>query len=235
MTEFLCENRNDFYNKVTKRCEHHLTKSIDEKGFASFIVPGGTTPAPIFKKLSHLNLKWEKVSVIPSDERWIDVSSEQSNQRLIKENLLINEAKKSKFIGLKNNSPSAAEGEKITQEKLKQLDLPFNIVMLGMGNDGHFASLFPGCPQLSEALDIASEKLCSAINANGCSVAGEFTERMSLTLSAILNSQLIIILITGKEKLKVMREAIKETNFMKKPIAALLTQTKTPVEVYWVE
>jgi len=102
-----------------------------------------------------------------------------------------------------------------------------------MGNDGHFASLFPGCPQLQNGLDIHQTKKCMAIDATGCPVAGDFTDRISLTLTELLNSDLIIVLITGSEKLDIVRNAIQQPVTADIPISVLLSQDKTPVEIYW--
>ena len=102
-----------------------------------------------------------------------------------------------------------------------------------MGSDGHFASLFPGCEQINEALDISQSKMVTAINAASCPVAGKFTQRISLTLAALLNSNIIIILITGQEKRDVIEASLKQDNKFDRPIIALLEQTKTPVEIHW--
>ena len=233
MKEYIYKDRESLYQSVADKCAEQLTADTDKKGEGSFIVPGGTTPAPVFSKLSMMPLQWADISVSPSDERWIDVDHKQSNQFLIEQTLLINHASAARFIGLKNKSPTASEGEGETEKRLQQLARPASVTMLGMGPDGHFASLFPGCPQIKEALDIEQNKRCIGIDARGCAVAGEYTNRMSLTLSSLINSNLVIILITGNEKLKVVRDALAKKSDT--PVASLLNQTKTPVEIHWAE
>ncbi|PCJ50025.1 MAG: 6-phosphogluconolactonase [Gammaproteobacteria bacterium] len=234
-TKVICCNRDELYQAVTARVAVLLKDAVDNNAKAGFIVPGGTTPAPIFERLSTLPLAWDKISVSASDERWIDVDSESSNEYLIKHSLLINKAEAATYVGLKNDADTATAGQKKTERNLKNLALPATVTLLGMGPDGHVASLFPGCPQIDDALDLNQKKTCIAIDARGCTVAGEYTERMSLTLSALINSDLIILLITGQEKLDVINQAIREKMNSSLPVAKILSQGKTPVEVYWAK
>ena len=235
VTEFLLNDRQSLYDSVANRIASLLTRGIEKRGRASFIVPGGSTPAPVFEKLSNLSLLWHNVLVAPSDERWVSVEHEQSNQNLIQRSLLINHAAKAQIMSLKNTAETASEGELAAAKSISVLPQPYDVVMLGMGNDGHFASLFPNSKPIAAAMDPESDKKCIAIDASGCPVAGEYPHRMSLTLSAILDSQLIILLVTGKEKLAVLRQAAQENDPLSKPVAALLTQRKTPLEIYWAE
>ncbi|MFT5520192.1 MAG: 6-phosphogluconolactonase [Enterobacterales bacterium] len=232
-TKIICANREELYKAATARIAELLKDAVEKNSTASFIVPGGTTPAPVFERLSALPLDWSNISVTPSDERWIDVELEQSNEYLIKNTLLINEAAETNFIALKNKAETALLGEKATQKNLKGLKRPSAVTILGMGPDGHVASLFPGCPQIDDALALNSKKSCIAIDAKGCSVAGSFTERMSLTLASLIDSDLVILLFTGQEKLDVLNQAMRERKHSTLPVAALLAQSKTPVEVYW--
>lgn len=233
--QVLCDSREELFSKVANKCASRLTRGVEKQGRASFVVPGGTTPAPMFAKLSKMSLDWHNILVAPSDERWLEVTHEQSNQRLIETNLLLNHAAKARLMPLKNEAETPTLGEQIAEQNISELEQPFDVCLLGMGNDGHFASLFPGTSQLAEALDPESSKKCIGIDATGCSVAGEYTQRMSLTLSAILNSKLIVVLITGDEKLKVIEQAKQRLSPFDKPISALLHQNNTPVEIYWAK
>ena len=238
-SEFIFDDRINLYQAVTDRCAEQLVRATRDGKGASFIVPGGTTPKPIFERLSQRALDWKNISIAPSDERWINSDHPQSNQWLIEHNLLLNNAAEATFIPLKNDAVSPVEGEQETEQRLENLVTPVSVTLLGMGTDGHFASIFPGSEQLKEALDLSHKKKCIAINAEGCEVAGDFKYRMSLTLSSLTNSQLVILLITGDKKLEVIREAIQQTSTdtsfaeARYPVAALLAQTITPVEIYW--
>ena len=233
--EIICNQREDLYQKVANRCATLLTRGIEKQGVASFIVPGGSTPSPIFEKLSRMSLLWNNVFITPSDERWVNIQHPQSNQRLIESCLMINHAKSSQIVGLKNDSSTPFEGEELSEKNISRIKKPFDVALLGMGEDGHFASLFPGSEQLERALDISSQKNCIGIDAHHSPVAGEFNQRMSLTLSALLKSKLIILIITGNKKLDVVRSAINENDSFDKPVAALLNQNKVPVEIYWAD
>ena len=230
-----CESREVLFDKVSKRCASQLSRGVEKQGRASFIVPGGTTPSPVFERLSNMSLLWNNVLVAPSDERWVDAEHSQSNQRLIQQTLLVNHAASARLMPLKNDAATPTEGESVAEKNISELEQPFDVTLLGMGNDGHFASLFPGVTELPEALDQSSTKKCIGINAEGCPVAGEYTQRMSLTLSALLDSKLVIVLITGAEKLAVIEQAQSSSDELSLPIVSLLNQKKTPVVIYWAE
>lgn len=232
---FLYSTREELFQKAANQCASQITRGIEKQGRASIAVPGGSTPAPVFELLSKMSLDWHNVLVAPTDERWVDVSEPTSNQKLLQETLLVNQAKNARLMPMKNSAATASQGQAESEQSINELERPFDLVMIGMGNDGHFASLFPGSSPFEQAMDIENPNSCIAINAAGCPVAGQNTERMSLTLSAILDAKLVMILITGSEKLEVLRVAEKDNNPSDKPIAALLNQNETPVEVYWAE
>lgn len=232
---FLYSTRKELYQKAANQCAAQITRGIEKQGRASIAVPGGSTPAPVFELLSKMSLDWHNVLVAPTDERWVEATESTSNQKLLQETLLVNQAKSARLMPMKNSAASASQGVEESERSINELDRPFDLVMIGMGNDGHFASLFPGSNPFEQAMDLENPNSCIAIDATGCSVAGENTERMSLTLSAILDAKLVMILINGNDKLEVLRCAEKENNPSDKPIAALLNQDKTPIEVYWAE
>jgi len=228
-------NRAQLFEAVADTCEKQLAKTIENNDEASFVIPGGTTPAPAFKLLANSNLEWKKITIAQSDERWVEADHSHSNQRLTTENLLIDNASTANYLAMKNSAESCNQGEDYCDQAYKKMPSPFSVTMLGMGLDGHFASLFPGSKEIEEAMNPANKKLCMSIDATGCQVAGDYPHRMTLTLAGILNSQLIILLITGKEKLTVIQQAQQSNKPLKQPVAALLNQTETPVEIFWAE
>ncbi len=233
--EFLFTQRDALYKHVANECATQILRGVEKQGKASIVLAGGTTPEPVFNRLNKMSLWWHNVQVVPSDERWVDVDHEQSNQGLLQRSLLIKHAASAKIIPLKNKAATPASGQVECEKSLGEIESPFDFVLLGMGADGHFASLFPDCAQLTESLNLNQTKKCIAIDATGCPVAGAFPKRMSLTLSAIVNSKKIILIITGKEKLEVLRCAMRENNPSDKPVAALLNQNRTPVDICWAE
>jgi len=205
-----------------------ITEAIARQGQASLVVSGGSTPRLLFQDLSHQKIDWDKVLITLADERWVDTADPASNERLVRSLLLQNAAAKARFVGLKNEALSAREGEKKCTKALAAIRRPFDLVLLGMGNDGHTASLFPGAMQLSAALAMHSGSDCMAI----IPPQGPF-ERMTLTLPALLDSRKIILHITGEEKKAVLEKALADGPEEQMPIRCILRQQQTPVQIYW--
>ncbi len=229
------KNRDALFSAVAVRCQQQLQLTLEQKGQASFIIPGGTTPAPAFAQLAKSSLDWKNISIAQSDERWVPAEHRQSNQGLTARSLLIDNAKQANYVAMKNSHTSAIDGEAECSRNYKKLASPFSLTMLGMGLDGHIASLFPDSKPIDQALDLDNPNLCIAIDGTGCPVAGDYPERMSLTLAAILKSDLILLLLTGDEKLKVIDSAKQKNDPKVLPVSALLNQVDTPVEIFWAE
>ncbi len=129
-----------------------LTTALEHEGRVLFVVPGGTTPGPIFDDLCAVDLDWSRVDVTLSDERWLPEVHVRSNTRLIQERLLTNRAARAQFLPLyaPSQTPKQAAPELATRISP---GLPIAVLLLGMGEDMHTASLFPGADQLTAALD----------------------------------------------------------------------------------
>ena len=183
----------DVIELITK----NLSSSINKYQNASIAVPGGTSPIKIFNELSKQKLDWSKVQITLVDDRLVDPDNDHSNQKLINDYLLKNEAKKSKFIPLNKNL-----------NKDDNFKFPLDICLLGIGNDGHFASLFPNMINNTNMLDPKSKSSIDEVKANG----NPFVPRISMNLPLILSSNLIILLIKGKLKQEVLREAYNNKN-----------------------
>jgi len=204
-----------------------IANGIEEKNHASLVVSGGSTPKPLFEALSGRDCNWHKVSITLTDERWVETTDQESNESLVRENLLQGKAQAASFLGLKNNAATAYEGEKECYSLLCSIPRPFDVVVLGMGNDGHTASLFPGVRRLKQAMDMRSSVNCLALSPDGSA-----HERMTLTLPVLLDAKQIIIHITGPEKRKVLEQAMTDGPETEMPVQAILKQRKTPVQIY---
>lgn len=213
---------------LSQRICSALKLAVEERGKASLVVSGGSTPVPLFKALSEMSIKWDRVFITLADERWVEVSDKDSNEASVREHLLRDQAKDAHFLGLKNSHASAVDGEYECGEDLARFPVPFDIVILGMGPDGHTASLFPGASRLGDAIDMSSGRLCMAITP----VTAPH-ERMTLTLPALLDSHQIYLHLSGKEKRSVYERALGGDSVEKMPIRAVLHQDKVPVDVYW--
>lgn len=205
-----------------------LTSAVRERGQASLVVSGGGTPKPMFEALSRLALPWSSVRVTLADERWVSTDHEASNERLVRSNLLVGEAAAAEIIGLKNTAATPEEGEAACEAALAGLAQPFDVVVLGMGGDGHTASLFPGASALAVGLDPQSSKSCLAVHPARAPHA-----RMSLTLAALLRSRRLIVHITGENKRAVYRQALEAGSSDEFPIRAVLGSNHPGLQLYW--
>jgi 6-phosphogluconolactonase len=203
----------------------NLKAAVAVRGVASLAVSGGTTPALFFDKLAdHADVPWDKTVVTLVDERWVSESSDRSNARLVKANLLRGRAAGARFVPLYQggDAPDATKAG-AAQAAVPQ---PLDVVHLGMGNDGHTASFFPGGDTLGEAL--TGEEPVIAITAPG---AGE--PRVTLTLKHLLSARALYLQIEGEEKLRTLERAEAEGPIETMPVRAILRQTSTPLTIYW--
>ncbi len=203
-----------------------LKAGIASRGAATLAVSGGSTPKKFFASLSAETLDWAKVTITLVDERWVDSSSDRSNAKLVADLLLQNDAKAATFISLWSGGgvPTVAAVAK-TNTNLASLKLPFDAVILGMGNDGHTASFFPGGDTLHDALTSAGPAL--ALHAPG---AGE--PRITLTLPFLLRSKVIYLHIEGPEKAATLEKAVAAGPIEDMPIRAVIRQTQVAISIY---
>jgi 6-phosphogluconolactonase len=202
---------------------------LAERGAASLILPGGRTPALFLAALGAMNLDWPRVSLTLCDERWVDEKSPDSNAAMVRRNLLIGAAAKASFLPLYNGEPTPDAGCAAVEAALDLLPRPWDATIIGMGDDGHFASLFPGEPALVAGLNLASGQNCVA--ARG---PADGPPRLSLTLASLARSRHIFILATGSQKRQIWEQAA-HTDPLALPAAALHRLTTTPVDFLWCE
>jgi 6-phosphogluconolactonase len=233
VTEYLFKKREEMIAALEAVCVSALKDAIESRGEATFMVSGGSTPEPLYKSLSHTDLDWSSVYIALVDERWVDFEHEKSNEAFTVKHLIQNKAAAANLIGMKNTAATAQEGLDDCEANYQQLAQPFDITILGMGSDGHTASLFPHSQGLVPALNPDSSELCAAIIATQSEVTGVITERMTLTLAGLMRSKRLLLLITGDEKLAVLRQAQAGSDVNQMPIRAVLQQQLVPVDVYW--
>ena len=231
--EFFFEQRHHLFTALAAECQDVLSEALSKHGAATMLVSGGSTPAPLYEALSKTELNWKKVKIALVDERWVAQDDSASNEALIKRTLLINNAAAAEFTGMKTSARTAKSGQSETEENYRKLPQPFSLAIVGMGPDGHTASLFPHAKGLADALKPDNDQLTAAITANQSEVTGPNTERLTLTASALLKAERIVILFTGEDKLAVFSAAQKEGPAEDMPIRILLHQDTVPVELYW--
>jgi len=205
-----------------------LTDAIAKRGLASLVVSGGRSPVKMFERLCMQPLDWSRVCIALADERWVDPADADSNERLVRDVLLRERAAAARFSGLKNAAPSPDLGAVSAWETFARVPRPFDMTVLGMGDDGHTASLFPQSPNLRSALNPAAVAGCVGMWAP---VAPQ--PRLSLNLSALLDSRRVVILIAGEAKWRTYLKACEDGAVEEMPVRAVLRQQRTPVEVLW--
>jgi 6-phosphogluconolactonase len=220
--------RDDLASTLSKVIAAQLRCAIALRDKASLIVSGGSSPIEMFKLLSQEPLDWEKVHISLADERWLDASNHDTNAYLLHKYLLINRASDAAFWPLIDKNKTLQSTCTFINKNVPFISEQFDVVVLGMGNDGHTASLFPCAPakQLSHAL--SSADYCSAIEPSLANY-----QRITLTAKRLLSSQKIYLLITGEEKSITLDKALSGTSIPSMPIRQFVQQTKTPVDIFW--
>lgn len=226
-------NQHDFADKLTladklaRDIASKLDAAIKARGKASIAVSGGGTPKVMFAVLAEQEIDWSKVTITLVDERWVGEDNERSNARMVKSTLIAHEAHVASFLPLFDTShaddvDAALKG---VGDKVDAIGKPFDVVVLGMGPDGHTASFFPGGDHLAEALDLNGTQSVLSMRAGG---AGE--PRITLSLPRLLDTRALYLHIEGADKKDVLAKAQAGEDF---PIAAVLKQDRVPVDVYW--
>jgi 6-phosphogluconolactonase len=193
-----------------------LAQGLAARGHAALVATGGRSPGPVYDRLAEVELDWAHVVATLSDERQVDADSPNSNARLLRERLFRGRAEAARFLPLTDYAEPA----------LRKL-LPFDAVMLGMGEDGHVASLIPGSPVLDVGMDPEGAAL---IAESPQGFGSPPVARITLTLSALLQSRAIFLLIAGEAKRQVIADAQAGADL---PVRAILQQDRVPVRTLW--
>jgi len=220
--------RNELDNALASSVSQLLNEAIKQKGKASIAVSGGSTPKGFFSVLSQSDIDWSKVTVTLADERWVPIDSADSNTRLVHENLLQNKATAAKFFHLK-------QGEALSDETLSDLNvaanttlLPLDVLILGMGEDGHTASLFPCSGEINQGLASDNDNTLLKVMPKTAP-----HQRISFSFSALSKSENIFLHLCGENKQQVLNQALNGDDVFEMPIRAFLQHASLKTQTYW--
>ncbi|HET9458818.1 MAG TPA: 6-phosphogluconolactonase [Sphingomicrobium sp.] len=205
-----------------------VESALDARGACLLALPGGKTPQPIFARLAEAKLAWKKVTIIPTDERLVPMQDERSNVRAIAKAFLPTGARVIPIAAdiadhkLAGNSADAV---------LQDLPWPPDLCWLGMGEDGHTASIFAG-PDLQDALDAPKARRAVGVMPDPLPAEAP-VPRVTLTRSAILSARTILITITGDKKRALLEQAIADGQSSRLPIGRVLAEAEQPIDIHW--
>lgn len=205
-----------------------IESAVDARDASLIAVPGGTTGPKVFPKLAAQKLQWKKVRIIPTDDRLVPMESELSNVRAIARALLPTGAR---VIPIAAGIEDYKLAGNSADARLQDLPWPPDLVWLGMGKDGHTASIFPG-PDLQAALDAPKARRAIGVMPDPLPAEAP-VPRVTLTRSAILSARTILITITGEEKRTVLEQAIADGQSSKLPIGRVLAEVEQPIDIHW--
>ena len=208
-----------------------IESAIEAHGGARLALPGGNTPDPIFKALAKAKgIDWSKVTLIPTDDRLVPLDDERSNHAKLETYF---GAKGATVVSLVDEGvlEDAREAGRLADQRLAELHWPLDLVMLGVGSDGHTGSIFPG-PDFEAA--VAGPKSRRVVGVRPDPMPADVpVERVTLTTPAIASARAVMIAISGAEKRKVLERAIDEGPLSTLPIGRVLSAVDASVDIFW--
>ncbi len=207
-----------------------LHQDIHAHGRASLLVSGGSTPKRLFGLLSRYPIEWEKVTISLVDERWVENNSPDQNGTLVRSTLLQNEAARAQFIPLVYNLDDEKANLEMARSATENLPRPFTGVLLGMGTDGHTASLFPEAPELDAGMELDNPDKLISVDPKTAPY-----KRITFTRKALLETKNLWLHLYGEAKRNILQSAAEKDSYRPYPIAAFLNQKRVRVSLFWSE
>lgn len=226
-------DNNTLLSTLTTKLTATLNGLVETRGKASIAVSGGSTPGPLYTQLSQQELPWSAIKVSLVDERWVDEVHPDSNARLVKHTLLQHHAQRATFVGMKTSANTPESAAETLHGILARHVMPLDLVILGMGQDGHTASFLPRGKGLERALSADCPTLCTAVTPTKESRASPSHARMTLSLNTLLGAGQRILYVTGADKRKVLEDAFSPGPVENLPVRAVLHDSQSLIEVYY--
>ena len=219
----MSEARQALAEQLAEAVYQALADDLVNQSRALLVVSGGSTPVPFFKALAQKPLEWARVDITLADERWVDEQSSDSNAKLVRENLLQGPAAAANFVPLTSDAGTPEEGVAAVAEVTAGLAWPASVVILGMGGDGHTASLFPDSQELGLAL--STDEPLVAVR-----TPSQPQPRITFSADRLHQAKRHILHITGDDKRAVLANAMGGDDVRTLPIRAFLS---CPLAIYW--
>lgn len=201
-----------------------LRAALAERGEASLVICGGRSPVELFHALAAEKLAWEQVTVVPSDERWVERDHPDSNEAMIRRELLTGPASRARLVGLYRDTDSPEQAIENVTEALQDVPKPLDVVLLGMGEDGHTASLFPHDPDIAAKVGVTAPCLAAEVGP---------PRRLSLSLAYLCDARSIDILIFGDDKRRVFQTAERDGPVAEYPVRGVLRNVAPIAQAHW--
>jgi 6-phosphogluconolactonase len=205
-----------------------IESAVDARGDSLIAVPGGRTGPAIFPKLAAQKQQWKRVTIIPTDDRLVPMDDERSNVRAIAKAFLPTGAR---VIPIAADIADYRLAGNSADARLQDLPWPPDLVWLGMGTDGHTASIFPG-PDLQAALDAPKARRAIGVMPDPLPAEAPVA-RVTLTRAAILSARTILVTVTGQQKREILEQAIADGHSSKLPIGRVLAEVEQPIDIHW--
>lgn len=216
-------SRERLAGQLAEAVSEALRADLAKQERALLVVSGGSTPVPFFQALARTDLPWERIDVTLADERWVAETSNDSNARLVREHLLVAAASKANFVPLTTDDATPEQGTNAVASRIERLTWPASVVILGMGADGHTASLFPDSRELGLAL--STDDSVVAVR-----TPSQPQPRITLSAACLHQARRHVLHLTGEDKRAVLASAMAGDDVRELPIRAFLA---CPLAIYW--
>ena len=224
------KNREQLDQELSEYIITALEADIQKRGEASLLVSGGSTPKGLFKILSHCKIDWKKVKITLVDERFVPDHHQDQNGSMVKNHLLQNNAAEASFLPMVLDHNKKENNLKLVRSQMQEIKRPFSVVILGMGGDGHTASLFPDTPELDDGMNLNTNE--DIIITNPISAPHE---RITFTRKALLNTAHLALHCYGNEKKKILDKVNNLSDYRPYPIEGFVHQDLVDLKVFWTE